>query len=52
MNLRCDTPDLPKLESITLGPGSVFGDFDDSRITTDEKPYDYKNSIIMKSEES
>ena len=49
MNGWIDNSDLPKLQSIQLGDGALNGDGRDDRKTSHEEPYNYKNTLIMKS---
>ena len=50
MNEWIDDSDLPKLQFIQLDNGALEGDWRDSRKTTDYPPYNYKNTLIMRSE--
>ena len=50
MNGWIDDSDLPKLQSIQLGPGGLQGDNDDDRETISDEPYNYKNTLTMRSE--
>ena len=45
-----DHSDLPKLQSITLGEDALEGDWD--RKTIDVEPFNYKNTLSMKSNQS
>ena len=49
MNGWIDDSDLPKLQSIRLGSNALFGD-DDDRMTSYNEPYNYKNTLTMRSE--
>ena len=42
--------DLPKLQSIHLGWVAVQGDWGDDRKTISDEPYNYKNTLTMRSE--
>ena len=44
-----DNPDLPKLQSIELEYSACRGDSDSSRTTMKNKPYNYKNTLTMRS---
>ena len=50
MNEWIDDSDLPKLQSIQLGYGALQGDYRDDRKTISYEPYDYKNTLTMRSE--
>ena len=50
MNGWSDDSDLPKLQSILLGDGALNGDGGDDRKTISDKPYNYKNTLTMRSE--
>ena len=50
MNGWIDDSDLPKLQSIQLGYQALKGDCDDERQTISEEPYNYKNTLTMRSE--
>ena len=41
--------DLPRLTSILLMRGAFCGDHSDDRQSIDQPPYNYKNSLIMRS---
>ena len=41
--------DLPKLQSINLGWVSLKGDWRDDRKTISDEPYNYKNTLTMRS---
>ena len=46
-----DDSDLPKLQSIQLGECALDGDnCGDDRRTTSDEPYNYKNTLTMRSE--
>ena len=45
-----DDSDLPKLQSIQLGRGAFEGDGRDYRKTISFEPYNYKNTLTMRSE--
>ena len=48
MNGWNDDSDLPKLQSIQLGGAALRGD--DDRKTISDEPYNYKNTLTMRSE--
>ena len=50
MNGWIDDSDLPKLQSIQLGPGGLQGDDRDDRQTISDDPYNFKNTLTMRSE--
>ena len=50
MNGWSDDSDLPKLQSIQLGYGALQGDGRDDRKTISDDSYNYKNTLIMRSE--
>ena len=50
MNGWIDDSDLPKLQSIQLGDGALLGDARDDRRTIRREPYNYKNTLAMRSE--
>ena len=50
MNGWSDDSDLPKLQSIQLGYGALEGDWRDDRKTIRNIPYNYKNTLTMRSE--
>ena len=50
MNGWIDDSDLPKLQSIELGDGALSGDDDDDRKRIRREPYNYKNTLTMRSE--
>ena len=50
MNGWIDDSDLPKLQSIQLGDYALDGDDDDDRKTIIRVPYNYKNTLTMRSE--
>ena len=41
--------DLPKLQSIDLTWETLYGDWNDDRKTISDEPYNYKNTLIMRS---
>ena len=50
MNGLIDDSDLPKLQSIRLAGTALAGDSRDDRKTISTKPYNYKNTLTMRSE--
>ena len=50
MNGWIDDSDLPKLQSIQLGRGVLQGDGGNGRKTISNEPYNYKNTLTMKSD--
>ena len=50
LNGWIDDSDLPKLQSIQLGLDALFGDNRDDRVTITDKPYNFKNTLTMRSE--
>ena len=50
MNGWIDDSDLPKLQSIRLGDFALRGDGGDDRKTISEAPFNYKNTLTMRSE--
>ena len=50
MNGLIDDSDLPKLQSIQLGDDALFGDDRENRKTISKAPYNYKNTLTMRSE--
>ena len=50
MNGWIDDSDLPKLQSIQLNDNALDGDGRDDRETISTKPYNYKNTLTMRSE--
>ena len=50
MNGWIDDSDLPKLQSIQLGDGALYGDERDNRKRIGTEPYNYKNTLTMRSE--
>ena len=50
MNGWSDDPDLPKLQSIQLDTRALNGDEGDDRKTISTSPYNYKNTLTMRSE--
>ena len=49
MNEWIDYSDLPKLQSIQLGQWALAGDDRGDRETISDKPYNYKNTLTMRS---
>ena len=49
MNGWIDDSDLPKLQSIQLGDCVLEGDGRDDRTTISDEPYNYKNTLTMRS---
>ena len=49
MNGWIDDSDLPKLQSIQLGRWALAGDGRDDRKTITVNPYNYKNTLTMRS---
>ena len=45
-----DDSDLPKLQSIQLGSSALKGDAGADRKTIGDKPYNYKNTLTMRSD--
>ena len=45
-----DDSDLPELQSIQLGKSALEGDPRDNRKMISTKPYNYKNTLTIKSE--
>ena len=45
-----DYLDLATLQSIQLSYGTLQGDYRDDRKTISDKPYNYKNTMIMRSD--
>ena len=45
-----DYSDLPKLQSIQLGSFALDGDYRDDQRMISKKPYNYKNTLTMRSE--
>ena len=45
-----DDSDLPKLQSIQLDELALGGDHRDDRKTINTEPYNYKNTLTMRSE--
>ena len=41
--------DLNQLQSIKLGVKTLSGDFSDSQKTIQQEPYNYNNTLIMRS---
>ena len=50
MNGWIDDSDLPKLQSIQLAIGALLGDDRDDRKTINTEPFNYKNTLTMRSE--
>ena len=50
MNEWNDDSDLPKLQSIQLDRWALDGDKRDNRKTIRDEPYNYKNTLTMRSE--
>ena len=50
MNGWIDDSDLPNLQSITLDKWALDGDGHDDRWTISDDPYNYKNTLTMRSE--
>ena len=50
MNGWIDDSDLPKLQSIQLSAWALAGDERDDRTTISDEPYNYKNTLTMRSE--
>ena len=50
MNGWIDDSDLPKLQSIQLADCALAGDGRDDRKTISYLPYNYNNTLIMRSE--
>ena len=50
MNGWIDDSDLPKLQSIQLGDHALQGDNGADRQTIITEPYNYKNTLTMRSE--
>ena len=50
MNGRIDDSDLPKLQSIQLGIWALRGDDGNDRKTISDEPYNFKNTLTMRSE--
>ena len=50
MNGWIDDSDLPKLQSIRLDEGALHGDDRDDRETISDEPYNYNNTLTMRSE--
>ena len=50
MNGWIDDSDLPKLQSIRLDNNALNGDWGDDRKTINTEPYNYKNTLTMRSE--
>ena len=50
MNGWIDDSDLPKLQSIQLGSWALAGDGRADRQTINTEPFNYKNTLTMRSE--
>ena len=50
MNGWNDNSDLPKLQSIQLGTWALDGDRRDDQKTISDEPFNYKNTLTMRSE--
>ena len=50
LNGWIDDSDMPKLQSIQLGSWALYGDDRDDRKTINDKPYNYNNTLTMRSE--
>ena len=50
MNAWIDDSDLPMLQSIRLGSWSFRGDGREDRTTINDEPYNFKNTLTMRSE--
>ena len=50
MNGWIDDSDLPKLQSIQLDEYALHGDDRDDRQTISDEPYNYNNTLTMRSE--
>ena len=50
MNEWIDDSDLPQLQTILLDSWALCGDRRDDRKSIGYSPYDYKNTLIMRSE--
>ena len=50
LNGWIDHSDLPELRFIELGVSALYGDSDDDRKTISTEPYNYKNTLTMRSE--
>ena len=50
MNGWNDDSDLPILQSIQLGDDALFGDGRDDRKTISDEPYNFNNTLTMRSE--
>ena len=44
-----DQSDLPSLQSLVLASKALTGDYSDDRKMSREEPYNYKNTMVMKS---
>ena len=45
-----DDSDLPKLQSIELGGFALYGDPTDGQKSISDPPYNYKNTLTMRSD--
>ena len=50
MRVHADESDLPTLQSIQLGHHALQGESGDRRKTITEPPYNYRNTLTMRSE--
>ena len=50
MNGWIDDSDLPKLQSIQLGGVALDGDDRENRKTISDEPFNFKNTLTMRSE--
>jgi len=50
LNGWIDDSDLPELQSIQLGQWALAGDGGDDRKTIGDAPFNYKNTLTMRSE--
>ena len=50
MNGWIDDSDLPMLQSIRLGSWAFRGDSREERTTVNTEPFNYKNTLTMRSE--
>ena len=50
MNGWIDDSDLPKVQTIQLGSFAFSGDERDDRQTISDEPYNFKNTLTMRSE--
>ena len=49
MSESADEADLPLLQSIELGGSALAGDWRDDRKTSQRSPFNWKNSLVMRS---